>query len=204
VQSAAEIGFNCYTIQNLHGLLANNLLADPEAPGRLRTFGVDIAKSVYTPLVIPQLIEECFDLLLQKAEQIKNPFEQSFFVMVQLPYLQPFDDVNKRVSRLAANIPLNRHNLSPLSFIDVPDDLYIQGALAVYELNRIELLKDVFLWAYERSAARYAAIRQSLGEPNPFRLKYREPIRTLITRVVSQAMDSNRASETITSYAAQI
>src|SRR5690606_11039850 len=45
VQSAAEIGFNCYTIQNLHGLLANNLLADPEAPGRLRTFGVDIAKS---------------------------------------------------------------------------------------------------------------------------------------------------------------
>src|SRR5690606_16857498 len=60
------------------------------------------------------------------------------------------------------------------------------------------------LWAYERSAARYAALRQSLGEPDPFRLKYREPIRTLITQVVSQAMDSNTASEAITSYAAQI
>lgn len=39
---------------------------------------------------------------------------------VHLPYLQPFEDVNKRVSRLAANIPFIRHNLCPLSFIDVP------------------------------------------------------------------------------------
>lgn len=204
VQSATEIGFNRYTIQNLHGLLANNLLPDPEAPGRLRTFGVGISKSVYTPLGIPQLIEESFDLMLQKARQIENPFEQSFFIMVQLPYLQPFDDVNKRVSRLAANISLNQHNLSPLSFVDVPDHLYIQGTLAVYELNRIDLLKDVFLWAYERSAARYAALRQSLGEPDPFRLKYREPIRTLITRIVSQLMDSKQASESITNFATQI
>jgi hypothetical protein len=204
VQSAIEIGFNRYTIQNLHGLLANNLLPDPEAPGRLRTFGVGISKSVYTPLGIPQLIEESFDLMLQKARQIENPFEQSFFIMVQLPYLQPFDDVNKRVSRLAANISLNQHNLSPLSFVDVPDHLYIQGTLAIYEMNRIDLLKDVFLWAYERSAARYAALRQSLGEPDPFRLRYREPIRTLITRIVSQLMDSKQASESITNFATQI
>ncbi len=94
--------------------------------------------------------------------------------MVQLPYLQPFDDVNKRVSRLAANISFNRHNLSPLAFVDVPGDLYINGMLGVYELNRIELLKDVFMWAYERSAARYAVLRQSLGEPDAFRLKYRD------------------------------
>jgi hypothetical protein len=40
--------------------------------------------------------------------------------MVQLPYLQPFDDVNKRVSRLAANIQLIKRNLAPLSFTDVP------------------------------------------------------------------------------------
>ena len=33
--------------------------------------------------------------------------------MVHLPYLQPFDDVNKRVSRLAANIPFAHHNLAP-------------------------------------------------------------------------------------------
>ena len=88
---------------------------------------------------------ECFDLLLSKADAITDPFEQAFFVMVQQPYLQPFDDVNKRVSRLAANIPLLVHNLAPLSFVDVPEHTYVQGMLGVYELNRIELLNDVFL-----------------------------------------------------------
>jgi len=156
VESADEIGFNRYTITNLHALLSNNLVPDPGASGRLRTFAVGIAKSAYTPLAIPQQIEEHFDMLLQKTSQIEDPFKQAFFVMVQLPYLQPFDDVNKRVSRLAANIPLNKRNLAPLSFVDVPQDLYIQGLLGVYELRRTTLLKDVFVWAYERSAFRYA------------------------------------------------
>jgi DNA-binding transcriptional ArsR family regulator len=204
VQSAEEIGLNRYTILNLHALLANNLLPDPAAPGRLRTHGVGIGQSVYTPLAIPQLIEEMFELMLAKVNQIANPFEQAFFLMVHLPYLQPFEDVNKRVSRLAANIPLNSNNLIPLAFIDVPDDLYIRGLLAVYELNRVELLKDVFLLAYERSSARYAAVRQSIGEPDLFRMKYRQAIRSLITEVVSSAMSHSAAGTLIEQHALSI
>lgn len=89
--------------------------------------------------------------------------------MLHFSYLQPFEDVNKRVSRLAANLPFIRENLSPLSFVDVPERAYIEGLLGVYELNRIELLRDVFVWAYERSCARYSAVRQSLGEPDLIR-----------------------------------
>lgn len=37
---------------------------------------------------------------------------------------------------------------------------------------------------YERSAQRYAAVRQSLGEPDPFRLRYREPLRTVVRDIV--------------------
>lgn len=193
VQSAEDIAFNRYTVLNLHALLSNNLLPDPSASGRLRTFSVGIYQSVYEPPIIPQQISELFDRILEKAEQIENPFEQAFFVMVHLPYLQPFDDVNKRVSRLAANFPFIRHNLVPLSFVGVPNDSYIQGTLGVYEINRIELLRDVFLWAYERSAERYAALRQSLGEPDPFRLKYREEIRALIADIVSQTLKPREA-----------
>ncbi len=197
VQAGEEIGFNRHTITNLHALLSNNLLPDPAASGRLRSFAVGIHKSVYVPPAIPQQIEGIFEEILGKAVLIEDPFEQAFFIMVHLPYLQPFDDVNKRVSRLAANIPLNRHNLAPLSFIDVPADTYISGLLAVYELNRTELLKDVFLWAYERSAARYAVLRQTLGEPDPFRLKYRDNIRSAITRVVSENLSKQKASSII-------
>ena len=188
VQLADEIGFNRYTLLNLHSLLSNNLLPNPAASGRLRHIPVGIQNSVYTPLAVPQLIEEMFDLMLDKATKIKNPFEQAFFIMVHLPYLQPFDNVNKRVSRLASNISLNKHNLAPLSFIDVPNELYTKGLIGVYELNKVELLKDVFLWAYGRSAAQYSVLRQSPGEPDPFRLKYRDQIRSIIREIISQAL----------------
>ena len=197
VESSNEVDFNRYTILNLHALLSNNLLPNPAASGRLRIFGVGITNSVFTPLGIPQLIEELFDLILEKARQIENSFEQAFFILVHLPYLQPFDDVNKRVSRLAANLPFNRQNLAPLSFIDVPEESYIKGMLGIYELNRIELFKDVFLWAYERSALRYSAIRQSLGEPDPFRMKYREEIREAVGYIVSNAMGKAEASKAV-------
>ena len=123
-------------------------------------------------------------MILRKADAIEDPFEQSFFVMVQIPYLQPFEDMNKRVSRLAANIPFIKQNLCPLSFIDVPERAYIQGTLGVYELDRVELLRDVFLWAYERSCQRYQVVRGAVAAPDPLRLQYREAIATAVGEVV--------------------
>lgn len=193
VEQAEDIGFNRYSILNLHALLADNLLSDPLAGGRLRRVPVGIEGTVYHPLEVPQLIEECFEAILQKAASIKDPFEQAFFALVHLPYLQPFEDVNKRVSRLTANIPLVRDNLCPLSFVDVPERAYIDGVLAVYELNRIELLRDVFIWAYERSSARYSAVRQSLGQPDPFRLRYRALVTKVVAEVVRARMDKRAA-----------
>lgn len=200
VGQAEEISFNRYTILNLHAMLANNLLADPDAPGRLRHMGVGITGSVFHPLEVPQLIEESFDQILATASVITDPFEQAFFVMVQFPYLQPFDDVNKRVSRLAANIPLIRRNLVPLSFMDVPAQTYTEAMLGVYELNKVDLLKDVFIWGYERSASRYAAVRQSLGEPDPFRLRYREELQGIISTVVREAMNKAAAAVYLASW----
>ena len=204
VDQSTELGFNRYSILNLHALLSDNLLADPQACGRLRTIPVGIARTVYHPLEVPQQIDECFQQLLDTAAAIEDPFEQSFFVMVQLPYLQPFEDANKRVSRMAANLPFIRENLSPLSFVDVPELAYIDGILGVYELNRIELMRDVFVWAYGRSCARYAAVRQSLAEPDPFRLRYRKPITRTVAEIVSEGLDQKSASAIIKKRAGKL
>lgn len=201
VDSAPDVGFNRYTICNLHALLSENLLPDPVACGRLREQSVGIGGSVFHPLEGGPLVKECFDTVLNKTGEIQDPFEQAFFAMVHLPYLQPFDDVNKRVSRLAANIPLIQKNLSPLSFVDVPENAYFDGLLGVYELNRTELLCDVFVWAYERSCARYSAVRQSLGEPDPFRLRYRAHIAKLVTDIVNGSVNKSVAVSMIKAYA---
>ena len=194
VTAAEDVGFNRYTILNLHALLADNLLPDPAAAGRLRQIAVGIGGSVFHPLEVPQLMEERFDRVLATASAIDDPFEQGLFAMVHLPHLQPFEDVNKRVSRLSANIPLIKHNLSPLSFDDVPRDLYTEAVLGVYELNRTELLRDVFCSAYQRSAARYAAVRQSLGEPDPFRMRHRSALRELVATIVLKRMNKKEAA----------
>ena len=182
--SADNIGINRFTLLNLHALLSENLMADPEASGRLRRRPVDITGSVYIPPAIPQVIEEYFSIILSKAGSIGDPFEKAFFLMVHLPYLQPFEDVNKRVSRLAANIPLIRADLCPLSFVDVPERAYIAGTLGVYEMTRVDLLRDVFVWAYERSCQRYVVVRDSVAEPDRFRMRYREALTDVMRQIV--------------------
>ena len=203
VRNAGEIAFNRYTILNLHALLANNLLPDPSAPGRLRRIAVGIEGSSFHPLEVPSLIEECFDAILTGASEITDPLEQAFFVLAQLPYLQPFEDINKRVARLAANIPLIRANLVPLSFEGVPQDIYTKAMLAIYERQDPSLLRDVFAFAYRRSVQSYAAVRQSLGEPDPFRLQYRADLSDVIARIVCNNLSRREAISEIKDHAVQ-
>jgi len=193
IESAEKNDIDRQTVLNLHALLADNLLIDPRSCGRIRNRSIGIAKSVYHPLVVSQVISECFDQIIDTARAVLDPFEQAFFLMVHIPYLQPFEDVNKRVSRLAANIPLIRANFSPLSFMDVPQKTYIDGLLAVYELNKVDLLRDVFIWAYERSCALYSATCQTIGEIDPFRLRYRKILLETVGDIVRANLDKKTA-----------
>lgn len=76
---------------------------------------------------------------------IEDPFEQSFFSLVHLSYLQAFEDVNKRTARMVANIPLIKCNLKPLSFTDVNQEDYVMSLLGVYEKNNINILHDLYV-----------------------------------------------------------
>ena len=187
--TAAMVGFDRYTLMNLHAALSENLLPNPADEGRVRQHVVEIGHSVFRPLSVPQQIDDALDMLLTKASQIADPFEQAFFMLVHVPYLQPFADINKRTSRLAANVPLFQANLCPLTFVDVPEAAYSRAILGVYELTRVELLRDVFVWTYERSTQEYLAIKQDLAEPDPMRLAYRDVIKQTIHAVVTHPQD---------------
>jgi len=89
----------------------------------------------------------------------------------------------------------------PISFTEVPVKTYAEAMLGMYELSQIYLLKDVFIWAYERSTARYTAIRQSLGEPDPFRLKHRSALQQIVRAVVLERLDKKAAFNRISKWA---
>ena len=184
VENVDRAGLNVYTLMNVHSALAENLLPNPADEGRIRQHAVDIGQSVYRPLSTPQQVEEVLQTLLSKANEIADPFEQSFFLMVHLPYLQPFADINKRTSRMVANLPLLRANLCPLTFLDVPEQAYSLATLGVYEMTRVELLRDLYVWAYERSTQEYLAIQQGITAPDPLRLTWKELIKHSLREVV--------------------
>lgn len=192
VEQGAELEVSEHLLRSLHAALAENLLPNKSDEGRLRRREVTIQNSKYVPTAVPQVIEQCFGRIATTARAISDPFEQAFFLMVHLPYLQPFVDVNKRTSRLAANIPFIAGNLCPLTFVDVPEQDYIDGTLAVYEFKRIELLRAVFVQAYEKSCELYAVVRESVTEPDPLRLKYRDALGDAITEAVRSGLPPRR------------
>jgi hypothetical protein len=201
VDSADGLSPEPGTVKNLHALLMDNLMGNPMDEGRLREAPVAIRGTTYVPIAVPQVIAECFRQVLQIGASIQDPFEQAFFLLVHLPYLQPFLDGNKRTARLAANIPFIRGNCIPVTFMDVPSSAFTDGVLAVYETSQVDLLRDVFVFAYERSCARYGAIRSSLGEPDPFRLRYRQEIKTIVRHVVCAGLHGAQADAAIVAFA---
>ncbi|MBX3287919.1 MAG: Fic family protein [Acidobacteria bacterium] len=184
VESAEDKEITPHEVKSIHALLSDGLLGDPSASGRLRSIAVNIGGSVYVPLENPPLIQDMFDLFIEKLNLIDDAFEQSLFAIVHLSYLQAFEDVNKRTGRLVANIPLVKKNLKPLSFTDVEQSAYVSAILGVYEKKDVSLLRDLYVWAYNRSAHRYSAVQQSLGEPDPLKLRYRSVIQEIVRTII--------------------
>ncbi len=192
VESADESDISTHEVQSVHALLSENLLGDSAASGRIRHIPVAITGTSYVPLENPHLVVECFSTFIQKLNQIQDPFEQSFFCLVHISYLQAFEDVNKRTARLVANVPLIKKNLRPLSFTDVDSHAYVMSLLGVYEKNDISLLRDLYIWAYTRSSQRYSAIQQSMGAPNLLKMKYRTFIQETIRNLILDKVDDRQ------------
>ena len=180
VENLAEIAISRADICNIHALLADGLLIDPAMAGRLRRMPVGIGLSNYLPLDDRFEMEEEFRMLVEKAAAIPDPFEQSFFMLVHMPYLQAFDDINKRTSRIASNVPLLKSDLAPMSFVTMDDRDYMDGLLGIYELNNVSLLREVYTDAYVASARNYRALRAEVETPEKAALVYRDFVRKAV------------------------
>lgn len=188
-------GLSTSLVRNLHAVLMQDLLADTDTLGAIRKKVVNISDTVYVPTQVPAMLEEMLESIVAKARLIKNPVEAAFFLWANLAYLQPFEDGNKRTSRLVANIPLMLYNCSPLSFLDVDPQDYARAMLGVYEFRDVALAVDLFSWTYRRSMKKYVVIMESLGAPDPLRLRYRETLTDAIGLVVREYKSAQAALE---------
>ena len=195
-ESSMPFGFNQPTVYQMHALLMDGLLPDVDSLGKTRSRDVEIDGSTYKPLSIPTEIQVRLIKILAKCDEIKDPFEQSFFALVQIACLQSFLDGNKRTSRMMAIIPLLKSGLCPISFLGTPRDVYTAGLLGVYELNRTEMMRDVFVSTYEQSAHHIHRDKNRQTAPTSLEIYYRSPISEVVGEVVRQP-DANNHLEMI-------
>lgn len=193
VDAVPEFGLTSAVVQNMHAVLMQDLLADADGLGKIRERVVNIRGTTYIPLQSPRELKDTFERILDKTRLIKNPVEAAFFVWVNLAYLQPFEDGNKRCSRLAANIPLMLYNNAPLSFLDVESHDYAYAMMSVYEHRDVSLAADLFVWAYERSIAKYAVLLDVTGVPDPVRLRFRDRLTEVIGAIVREGSRATAA-----------
>jgi Fic family protein len=176
----------------------SDLLSDSMGLGSIRTKIVNVSGTTYTPPQTPVLLKEMFEIIVEKARLIKNPVESAFFLWVNLAYLQPFEDGNKRTSRLAANIPLMIYNSAPLSFLDADPAEYAYAMMGIYEKRDVSLAAELFEFLYRRSIKKYAVTLDAMGVPDPFRFRHREALNEAIGYVVRERQNLDAALTSIT------
>ena len=186
------------TIRTLHYLLADSLVA-PGAAGQIREDSIRVSGTTYAPIDGRDRLTRLLLLLLEKARAILDPFEQSLFLLVHISYLQAFVDVNKRTARLASIIPLIRGDYVPQSFVEVDQDSYLKATIAVYELNEVGPLADLYAWSYRRSCQRYDTTVQVVGFDEIAAL-YRQSRRALAADMVRAKVPPDEVTNWITEH----
>ncbi len=182
VDNSPKLKISRNVICTLHYLLSDGLLEPTEA-GKVRKHAVRIGGSTYIPFEYPKRLEQQLEKIATKAVAIKDPYEQSIFLLVHISYLQAFADVNKRTARLAANISLIQGNLVPLAFSDVCVDDYMSAMIAIYELQDVRPLVDLYVYSYLRTCAAYDSTIKAMGF-DEVRVRYRQQRKAVVRDVI--------------------
>src|SRR3989344_8337678 len=147
--------FKNITLANLEKL--HTILVEDLSIGfGLRNKLVGVVGSKYRPLDNGHQIKEAVEALIDAVRKAGAPEAKALIALSGISYVQPFEDGNKRTSRLMANALLLAHDRAPLSYRSVDKDGYREAMLVFYEINSIVPIKNIFVDQYEFAAKNYA------------------------------------------------
>jgi Fic family protein len=139
-------------LEELHTILVKNLSVGLG----LREKPVGVVGSLYRPLDTVYQISEAVDALSATVSRATTPYAKALVALLGIGYIQPFEDGNKRTSRLIANALLLAHGHAPLSYRSVDENEYREAMLVFYELNSAMPFKKIFIGQYDFAAQNYA------------------------------------------------
>lgn len=138
-------------IEDLHFLLVKDL----KISKGLRKSVVGIVGTAYKPLDNIFQIRESLEKTCKLINSERNPLAKAIILSVMIAYIQPFEDGNKRTSRMASNAILMAHNICPLSYRSVDEAEYKKAVILFYEQNNISYFKQLFIEQFEFAVKNY-------------------------------------------------
>lgn len=139
-------------IEHVHSLLTHDL----DVGKGLRSSPVGVVGSRYRPLDNKHQITDAVQSLISSVNGMKSSYAKSLMALLGISYIQPFEDGNKRTSRIMANAILIAHDCAPLSYRSVDENAYREAMFIFYELNSLVPFKNIYMEQYLFAAENYA------------------------------------------------
>jgi len=138
-------------IEEIHTLLTEGLGVERG----IRSGMVGIVGTNYRLLDNMFQIREALERLANLLNETKNTIERALLAVLMISYIQPFEDGNKRTSRILGNAILLADDYCPLSYRSVDEIEYKKGIILFYEQNNISYFKQLFLEQFRHAASKY-------------------------------------------------
>lgn len=138
-------------LEEIHFLLTKDL----NIKKGLRSSLVGITGTKYKPLDNQHQIEEVLEKLIKVVNNIKEPIEKSIILALMISYIQPFEDGNKRTSRLLSDAILIAYDFCPLSFRSIDESKYKKALILFYEQNNVLFFKELFTEQFKFAVNNY-------------------------------------------------
>ncbi len=126
-------------LEQLHRTIGFNIGLAPGVRKRI----VKITGSNYTPLAKPYQIKESADAVLNIISRLRSPQARALAALSLVPYLQIFEDGNKRTGRMLANALLISAQARGFSLRGVEAKDLALAYLSFYEFNSLKALSSI-------------------------------------------------------------
>ncbi len=142
---------NLFEIEKIHQLLTKGLGINYG----IRNNPVRIIGTRYLPPSNRSQIVESINLIIDKINKTKDSFSKALLSILMISYLQPFEDGNKRTSRILGNAILLANDICPLSYRSVNESDYKKGMILFYEQNYVKYFKELFVEQFKFAVDNY-------------------------------------------------
>ncbi len=138
-------------VENVHRLLVDGLGVSTG----IRMRAVGITGSHYRPLDNSHQLTEVLEKTIKTINNSSDPWSKALIALIMIAYIQPFEDGNKRTSRIIANACLIAYDACPLSLRSINETEYKKAITVFYEVQNATYIKKLFLEQFDFAIKNY-------------------------------------------------